>query len=288
MPQTNRHMRPLFNSCHGLAHPLQCHSHHRLSVPPSKLNQTSIMACYAPLPTDYSRPSPTERQAPAWPQRGTRIVSTTWNSKFCTTSKPLTGHPWVTSSTLGRSATSRSRWAMGYTKKPNGYGSMTTAPSPAITVPRGPTNSPTSLTYMPPPTTASTHPSNRFQRGSDICSPVQVVTFKSCRRPWPTLEIGASPEKSLAIASLMTTSWQWPSRLKSTSGIWTLPVPASDHVSPNLCLPGLRRGSPPYKTCQGRLECCAWGGRRPLACHKGFMSKRHHWRMSRDVWGRPL
>jgi Chromo (CHRromatin Organisation MOdifier) domain len=152
MPQTNRHARHPSSSHLILAHPLQCLSPRAPSAPPCKPSQTSTTACYAASPTDYSRQSPIERRAPVWPPNGTKTKSTTWSNKCSTTSRHSTSPLWATSSMLGRSVTSRSQLATDYTGRPSGYISTTMAPSPAITAPRGPTNSPSLSTYMPPDT----------------------------------------------------------------------------------------------------------------------------------------
>jgi hypothetical protein len=172
-------------------------------------------------------------------------------------------------------------------KRPSGFDSTTMALCLATMPPRGPTNDPTLLTYMLPLTIASTHCSNHSQCGFITCSQAQAGIFRSFRKQWPTLEIGAMPGRLLATACSTTRLLPWKSKLKSTSTTWTQLMPALDHVSLDSCSPELWRGLLPYKTCRGRLEHCARAGRRLPACCEESTFVRHHWKMSRDVRGYP-
>jgi hypothetical protein len=272
--QMNRQTRHPSNCHPAITCPLPCHSHLVQSAPHSRPKPILTTACCIPLPMVYYRPSPTERQVLAWPPRGTKTASTTWSNASSTTSKPSMNHPLVMSSTLGRSVISKSQSATDCIKRPNGYASTTTVPSRATTAPKGQTSSPISSTYMPPPTIASTLHSNHSQPGSNTCSLVWEGTFRFYRKRWLTWGTGALPVRSPDTDKSTTTSWQWLSRLKSTSGIWMLPRCGLDLVSLGLCSRGRRRESLPCKMCQGRLVHYNQVGRGPPAHHGAFMSAR--------------
>jgi hypothetical protein len=191
------------------------------------------------------------------------------------------------SSTMGRSLISRSPSAMGYTKRPSGSTSTTMAPSPAITALRGPTSSPTSSIYMPPLTTVSTRLSNHSQRGFDTCLLAQGVTSRFSKMRWPTPGIGATPRRLLVTESSTMTYRLWQSRSRSISTTWMQPMLALDHVSPDLCSHGPRKGLSPCKMYRGSWGHYAQDGRRPLACHRASTSTQHCWKMNRDVRGHP-
>jgi hypothetical protein len=155
------------------------------------------------------------------------------------------------------------------------------APSLAITAAKDPTSSPTSSTSTLHPIIVSTHPSNLFQHGFDTCSLAQAATSRSCKKQWPTLETGASPEKLPGTDSLTTTSRWWPSRLKSTNVTWMPPAHVLDLVSPDSCSHGLLSGSQPYKMCRERLELYARAGRKLPVCPGVSMCIPRCWRTSR-------
>jgi RNase H-like domain found in reverse transcriptase/Integrase zinc binding domain/Chromo (CHRromatin Organisation MOdifier) domain len=285
---SNRLMKIPSNSHLALAHLHPCPSRRVPFAPPSKPRPTSTMKCYAASPMGFSRPSPIERRAPAWLPNTTKTASTTWNRRYSIMSRPSTSHLKATRPMMGRSLTSTSRSVEGYIKRPNGFGLTMTVQYQGITVLRGPMSDPMSSTYTPPLTIASTPPSNHSQRGSDICSPAQAGTSRFSRRPWPIPEIGVTPKKSPATACSTTKSQPWRSRSRSTNVTWMQPTPALGHVSPVLCSHGPQRGLPPCKIYRGRLGPYAQDGRRPPACREASMSTPHHWRMNRDVRGRPL
>jgi RNase H-like domain found in reverse transcriptase/Reverse transcriptase (RNA-dependent DNA polymerase)/Integrase zinc binding domain/Chromo (CHRromatin Organisation MOdifier) domain len=287
MLQTSRQTRHPFNFPHESTRPHPCPSHRGPYAPPSRLTSTSTIPCYGRSPTVFSRPSPTARRVPVSLPNDTKTGSTTSNRRYYTTKSPSTTPPRGTSSTTARSPTSISRLATGCTRRPSGYDSTKTAPCQDTIRDRARINALSSSTSMPLLTSAPTPLSNRFPRGSATCSPAQELIFKSSSKRWPTRTTGASPEKLPAIAPSTTRSRLWPSRLKSTSVIWTLHAHAWGHVSPDSCWPAPRRGSRPWRTCRGRLGPCVQGGRRPPACPEASTSALHRWRTSRDVRGRP-
>jgi RNase H-like domain found in reverse transcriptase/Reverse transcriptase (RNA-dependent DNA polymerase)/Integrase zinc binding domain/Chromo (CHRromatin Organisation MOdifier) domain len=270
--QTSRQTRHPFNSLLESTRPHPCPSHRGPYAPPSRPTSTLTTPCYERSPTVFSRPSPTARRAPVSPPSDMKTGFTTSSRRYYTTRRPSTTPPRGTSSITGRSPTSTSRLATGYTKRPSGYGSTTTAPCRATTRGRARINALSSSTSTPPLTSASTPLLNRFPRGSVTCLPARELTSRSSSRRWPTRMIGALPEKSPATAPSTTISRPWPSKSKNTSAIWTLHAHAWDHVSPDLCWPAPRKESQPWRTCRGRLEPYVRGGRRPPACPEASTS----------------
>jgi Chromo (CHRromatin Organisation MOdifier) domain len=288
--QMNRQTRHPSNFPHESVRQPPCLSRHEPYAPPLRPTSTSTTPCYGPSPTVYSKPSPTARPALVSPPNATRTDSTTSSKKSYITRGPSTTPPKGTSSTMARSRTSTSRLATGYIKRPSGYISTTMGPCQATMLGKAQTSALLSSTYMRPPTTAPTPPLNLFRRGSATCSPARELTSRSSNRRWPTQTTGASHERLPTTASLTTKSQPWPSRSKSTSATWTLRARAWDPVSPVSCWPGRRRELPLWRTCRGRSEPCAQGGRRPLVCPEASTFVPHRWktsRMSADVHHRP-
>jgi hypothetical protein len=212
-----------------------------------------------------SKPSLIARPAPAYQISGTKTTSITSNNTSSTTRGHSTSHRWATPSTMAKSPTSTSQWAMGFIKRPSGFISMMMEWCWGITAPRGPTNNPASSIYMPCLTLASTPPSRHFQPGSDICSLAPAGTSRSCSKQWPTPTTGAWPKKSHAITNLTTISQRSPSRLSSISVTSTLYEHGLAHVSPASCSPTPLNGSPHCKMCQGSWEQYILGGRGVVA-----------------------
>jgi RNase H-like domain found in reverse transcriptase/Reverse transcriptase (RNA-dependent DNA polymerase)/Integrase zinc binding domain/Chromo (CHRromatin Organisation MOdifier) domain len=289
-PQTSRQTRHPSNFPHESARRPPCLSHHGPSAPPLRPTPTSITPCYGPSPMVYSKPSPTARPAPASPQSATRTGSTISSRKSCITRRPSTTPPRGTGSTMVKSPTSTSRLATGCIRRPSGYASTTTEPCRVITRGRAQTSAPSLSTYTRPPTSAPTPPSSLSQRGSATCSRGLGPTFKFSSRLWPIRTTGASRGRSPATASSTMRSRPWPSRLKNTSATWMLHTHAWDPMSPVLCWPERQRELPRWRTCRGRSEPCAQGGRRLRACPEAstFVPRRSKMsRMSADVHHKP-
>jgi Chromo (CHRromatin Organisation MOdifier) domain len=286
-PPPNHLTKTPSNSHLALAHLRPCPSHRVPFTLPSKPRPTSTTRCYVALPTDSSKPSPTERRAPAWLPNATKTTCTTWSRRYSITSKLSTSHLKATSSTMGRLLTSTSRSAEDCIKRPNGFGSMTMVQCRGTTAPKVPMSDPMSSTCMPPRIIASTPHSNHSQRGSATCSLAQAGTSRFSKKLWPILETGVMPERMPATTCWTMRSQLWRSRSRNTNVTRTQLAPALGHVSPVLCLHGPQRGLPPCKTYQRRLGPYARDGRRPPICCAASMSAPCHWRMSKDVRGRP-
>ena len=210
---------------------------------------------------DYFRPSPMERPTPLWPQNDMKTASTPWSSESFTMRKTSMNLPWATPSTMGKSPTSTSPWVVGFIKRPSGYGSMTMAPSQAISAPRAPTSSLISLTSTLPPTTASTPPSLLYLHGSDTYSRDLEATSTSSKPLWPRLMTGAWHKRSRGTERSTTTSHILWSKSKSISRTLRWRRPTLHHVSLASCLPKLQSVLKCFVTCRGKWQRCVQGGR---------------------------
>jgi Chromo (CHRromatin Organisation MOdifier) domain len=280
-PQTSLPSRHPSNFLPALIPRLQCHSHLALSVPHSSLTPTSITRCSGPSPMVSSKPLPIARPALVWPPNATKIAFTTSSRRSSTTKRPSTIYLRGMSSITGRSLTSRSQLAMGFIKRPSGYGSTTTAQSQGTTAHKAPTNNPTRSTFTPRPTSASTRPLNHSRLGSSIYSQDPGATSRYFSKRWLIRTTGALLGRLPGTASSTTTSQRWPSRSRSTSAIWTPHVLASAAARPASCSRAPPNDSPPCKTYRGRSGPYAQDGRRPPICHGESTSVPHHWRTSR-------
>jgi Chromo (CHRromatin Organisation MOdifier) domain len=265
-PPMNRPTRHPSNSLLASTPQPRCHSHPALSAPPSSLTSTSTTPCCEPSPTDSSKPSPTARPVRAWPSNATRIASTISSTGFSITRQPSTTHPRGMRSTMGRSLTFRFRSATDCIRRPSGSASTTTVRCQGTSAPTAPTSNPSLLTYTPRRTIAPTLLLNHYQLGSDTYSRGQGATSTFCRVRWPTQRIGVSPGKLLDTVSSTTTSRRWPSKLKSTNAIWTPRTLASVAARPASRSHTLPNDSPLWRTCRGRSELYAQGGRETPAC----------------------
>ena len=194
---------------------------------------------FAPAPMGYYRPSPTVKPTPLSPPKPIKIDSMAWSSMSYTTREPSTCHLKATLSTMDRSPTSTSLSAMGSTKKPSGYASMTMELSQGTVPHKGLTSSPTSSTSMPRPTLAPTPPLKLYRHGSGTCSLALAATFKYYKPQWPIPTTGGWPTKSHGTGRSMMISRPWQLSLRGTSATSTLHKPVSCHVSPISCSPAL-------------------------------------------------
>jgi hypothetical protein len=229
-------------------------------------------------PMDSSRPSLTRRPTLPSPQNGTRTVSAPLSNKSYTTRTPSMNHPQATSSTMGRSATSTSPSVADYIRRPSGSISMTTEWCPGITRLRGPTSSPTLLTYMQQLTTVSTHPLNPYPCGSITYSPDPEATSNSSSKPLPTQTTGALHERLHITARSTTTLCPLQHVLKNTNETSTPRRPVLHHVSCASCSLRPPNRLSPFAMYHKNLELCDWVGGVLLARHTTSMSKDVHCR----------
>jgi hypothetical protein len=287
-PPTSRHVKNRSNY-HCAIMICQCQSLSCLgpSAPHSRPNPTSTQTYFGASLMGSSRPSLTEKLAPASLTSDMRIASIASNNKCSITRLRSMNLHLGTCSTMARSAISTSQCAMGCTKRPSGSDSTTMAQYLAILAPRALTSSPTLSTYMWCQTTVSTLPSMRSQPGLGTCSPAPVGTFRFYNKQWPTPTTGGWHVKSHAIESSMMMS-QWSlSRSSNISATLTPCEHALPLVSPDSCSPARLNELLLCKMCRGSSEQYTQGGRGAVAQHMASISVPCCWKMSRDVRGHP-
>jgi hypothetical protein len=223
-----------------------------------------------------SRPLPIGKPPLLSQLSDTKIDYTTSNNAYFTTKQALTSLPQATHSTMGRSPTSISQWAMDSTRRPSGSDSTTMGPYPVTTACRGPTSNPISSTCMCHLTTVSIPLLRHSQPGSDICSLVLAGTSRSYSKQWPTLTTGAWPVRSCATANSTMTSRQSQSKSSNTNTTSTPFEHGLCHVSPALCSLVPPNEWPLCKMCRGSSEQYVQDGRGVVAhCMASISTLRH-------------